>query len=269
MNRISIELVPRNQESLFAAFELVKENFPFINTVNIPDLRRFELRSWDACRMAAPYFAHSIPHLRASDFCLDQPKPLFAMVRQNRFSELLVVQGDPHENEERGPRRPATTLELIQLLAAEMPELKIYAALDPYRSGVQAEVDYLHAKRAAGAAGFFTQPFFDLRLAEIYLEQLAGIDVYWGVSPVLSAKSESYWRKRNRAFFPTGFEPTLGWNQKFGREMLRFVHQVGGNIYFMPIRVDLFDYLCGIFDDMILLPAAARASDQLPELSNV
>ena len=39
-------------ESLQRELQQVRENFPGINTINIPDLLKFSLRSWDACIQA-------------------------------------------------------------------------------------------------------------------------------------------------------------------------------------------------------------------------
>jgi methylenetetrahydrofolate reductase (NADPH) len=46
--------------------------------------------------------------------------------------------------------------------------------------------------------------------------------------------------------FPRDFAPTLAWNQSFARGALELVRGAGGNVYFMPIRVDLERYLTGI-----------------------
>ena len=62
MNRISIELVPRNQESLFAAFELVKQHFPFINTVNIPSQDSFTRCSMVLEPAPSPACLNLLPH---------------------------------------------------------------------------------------------------------------------------------------------------------------------------------------------------------------
>ena len=60
MPRVSIELVPRNVESLEADLALVRERLPAVTTINIPDLLRFELRSWDACALARRDFKRAI-----------------------------------------------------------------------------------------------------------------------------------------------------------------------------------------------------------------
>ncbi|NIQ11361.1 MAG: methylenetetrahydrofolate reductase, partial [Gammaproteobacteria bacterium] len=192
MGKIAIELVPRNQEVLEQDLRQVKEHFPQIDTINIPDLLKFDLRSWDACVQAKAHFPHAIPHLRAIDFDLRQPFPLTEAFTKAGFDSILVIAGDQPQDMSRRVYR-TSTIELIRVIKTEMPSLKVYAGIDPYRTGIKAELDYVKRKCDAGADGFFTQPFFDLRLMEIYRDLLAGLDVFWGVSPVMSDRSKDYW----------------------------------------------------------------------------
>lgn len=52
MGQISIELVPRNREDLLLELQQLRHHFPDIDTINIPDLLKFPLRSWEACILA-------------------------------------------------------------------------------------------------------------------------------------------------------------------------------------------------------------------------
>ena len=67
----------------------------------------------------------------------------------------------------------------------------------------------IRRKLQAGAVGFFTQPFFDMRFLEMYADMLSGLNIYWGVSPIMSARSQSYWELKNNVVFPHSFEPTI------------------------------------------------------------
>ena len=245
MQKISIELVPRDHETLKQEMQLVQNNFPNIDTINIPDLLKFPLRSWDACIQAKEFFVHTIPHLRAIDFDLSKPFPLVEKFRENGIDSVLVIAGDQPQDMSRRVFR-TTSVELIRALKTQMPELKVYAGIDPYRSGIKTELDYVKRKLDAGAEGFFTQPFFDLRLMEIYHDLLSGVETYWGISPVMSVRSKDYWDNLNNAIFPPDFEPTLEWNRDFAKRALAFCKRTDSSIYFMPIRVDLVKYLEGI-----------------------
>ncbi|NQZ56020.1 MAG: methylenetetrahydrofolate reductase [Lentisphaeraceae bacterium] len=247
MSRISLELVPRSEQALLDDLNCVKDHFPQLDTVNIPDIIRFPLRSWTACQTAAPYITNRIPHIRSIDFTMDNPQEILDVIHNNSLKEVLIVSGDPPQDLSRKVYRTSAT-KIISFLRKELPDLKVYAALDPYRSGLKAEIDYVQKKVDAGAQAVFTQPFFDVRYMDIYAEQLHGLDIYWGVSPVLGERSRSYWENRNHAFFPKDFESTLEWNIAFAKEALAYVRERGDNIYFMPIRTDLQKYLGGILN---------------------
>ena len=166
-------------------------------------------------------------------------------LRENNINEVLVVTGDPPQDMGR-KIYPTISTDVIRKFKMEMPEVKVYAGIDQYRTSMRAESYSIKRKIQAGADGFFTQPFFDLRFLEIYAELLEGKEVYWGVSPVLSDKSVNYWETKNNVVFPKNFAPTLEWNIDFAQKVLEFVTRTNSNIYFMPIRTKLADYLSGI-----------------------
>ncbi|WP_223829669.1 methylenetetrahydrofolate reductase [Paenibacillus arenilitoris] len=247
--RVSLELVPRNADELSAELRLVKNRFPSINTINLPDLARFELRSWEAAGLSKASYGASIPHIRAMDFKADEPFALIDVLDRHAITEVLVVTGDA-PGDGRLPAGGATCTGLIAKLKREHPQLKVYAAIDPYRDSMRGEYEYVRRKIDAGADGFFTQPFFDSRLMELYADMLEGTDIFWGVAPVVTDKSRGYWEKRNRVVFPNHFEPTLAWNLDFSRQAIEFARQRKGHIYFMPIKVDLTAYLEGVFNEV-------------------
>ncbi|CAM4335883.1 methylenetetrahydrofolate reductase [Paenibacillus tarimensis] len=247
--RISIELIPRDLPRLRQELDMVAANYQQINMVNIPDLMRLPIRSWEGALEAVGSMPNAVPHIRAIDFDLRQPFALGEELIRKGIREVLVVAGDPPADMKRKVF-PTTSTELIRKLRQEYPDIKVYAAIDPYRAGLREELEYAQRKLEAGAAGFFTQPFFDLRHMEIFAEQLEGIELYWGVSPVMTDGSQGYWETKNRAVFPKDFRPTLEWNVEFARRALQFAKESGGHFYFMPIRVDLETYLDGVFDGM-------------------
>jgi methylenetetrahydrofolate reductase (NADPH) len=242
--RISIELVPRTEEDLRAQLAEVGA-FPRVDTVNIPDISRFPIRSWKGCLCALAHVSRAIPHLRAIDVDLSRPLAAAPDLGHKRIGEVLVVAGDAPADMSRAVYS-TTSVDLIRKLRREHPDVTVHAAFDPYRQGFQAERAYAVQKIDAGAAGLFTQPFFDVRLMEIFGELLDGMEVFWGVTTVTSRRSQQYWQSRNRALFPADFEPTLEWNRRLARDALAFTEIHGGNIYFMPIRTKVSDYLSGI-----------------------
>jgi methylenetetrahydrofolate reductase (NADPH) len=242
--RISIELVPRSHEALAAELARVRTYFPVVDTINLPDVSAFPLRSWEGCAaVTAPLRA--IPHLRAVDIDLTKPLPMAAAMTKHGVSEVLVVGGDTAPSMSR-TLYPTTSIELIRKLRHEHPELIVYAALDPYRQSFRGERDYALRKLEAGAVGLFTQPFFDLRLLAIYAELLPDVPIFWGVTSVLGERTKQYWLTRNHAILPADFAPTLAWNRRLAANVLAFAKARGDNVYFMPIKTDLVRYLEGI-----------------------
>jgi methylenetetrahydrofolate reductase (NADPH) len=244
-SHVSIELVPRSRESLDADLRVLHARFPAVSMVNVPDLLRFPVRSWEACHLARAYVPRAVPHLRAMDFDLTARFALKDLLAEHGLSEALVVQGDAPQ--ELCHRIYSTrSVELVAAIKAALPGVRVYTAFDPYRTSLRAEADSARAKLEAGADGFFTQPFFDLRLMDVCADLLAGCEVYWGVSPVMSRQQRRYWEVKNHAILPASFEPTLEWNRGFARAALGWVRERAASIYFMPIRTDLVTYLEGI-----------------------
>jgi methylenetetrahydrofolate reductase (NADPH) len=166
------------------------------------------------------------------------------VLRTHGIKEILVIAGDTQKAS--GPY-PTQTIPFIKKLRGEMPELKIYSAFDPYRSNIRYELDYLMEKEEAGSCGFFSQPFFDIRLLELYAEYLENKTVFWGIAPVISESSRHYWESRNRAIFPKGFRSDLAWNTQFCHQVMNFCTTGNFHIYLMPIKIDLTLYLESIF----------------------
>ncbi|WP_206059768.1 methylenetetrahydrofolate reductase [Novacetimonas cocois] len=241
---ISVELIPRDRETLLRDVAEVRACFPPADMINIPDLLRFPLRSWDAAELVRPHFPKVIPHIRAIDIAPGAPLP---GADQPGLGAVLVVQGDP-PSDLRHLTYPNTTESIIRRYRAEAPHLSVYAAFDPYRRAPYAEMEAVARKKDAGAAGFFTQPIFDMRMLELCMNWLHGENVFWGISPVVGPRSRSYWETTNHVIFPHDFEPTLDANISFARQMMRAVRAQGGNVYLMPLRVNLERYLTPLCD---------------------
>lgn len=141
---------------------------------------------------------------------------------------------------------PTNSVDVIWKFRKEMPEVKVYAGIDQYRGSMAQELYRIKRKLQAGAAGFFTQPFFDIRYLSVYADMLQGLEVYWGISPVMSARSQSYWERKNHVVFPHAFEPTLDWSIGFAKEVMDFAEREDANVYLMPIKTNLEAYLAGV-----------------------
>ncbi|GCD51458.1 methylenetetrahydrofolate reductase [Acetobacter pasteurianus] len=244
LSRLSVELIPRSAEALAADVTTVKATFPAADTLNIPDLMRFPLRSWDAAALVRPQFGNVIPHIRAIDIAPDAPLP---GADQPELEEILVVHGDPPADLSHRTY-PNSTESIIRRYRREAPHLKVYAAFDPYRRAPWKELEDVARKKEAGAIGFFTQPVFDLKLFDLCREWMQGECVFWGLSPVIGPKSRSYWETTNHIVFPRDFSPTLDANIQFAQTVLKELAQEKGKAYLMPVRIKLEQYLPALLD---------------------
>ncbi|GGQ94069.1 methylenetetrahydrofolate reductase [Deinococcus ruber] len=243
--RISIELVPRSRSVLEAELLDIRSKLSDVRTVNIVDLLRLKTRSWEGCSLALAHLPEAIPHIRAIDIDPRSPLPMAEALVSHGIREVLVIEGDPPAD--MGHRTYAvTSLEIIRKFQRELPQIRVWAGLDPYRQSFARERDYAEAKLEAGAVGFFTQPFFDLRMLEIWAELLPACEVFWGATSVTTERSLSYWQNRNKAILPKNFDLSLEANRAFARELLAFARNSGGHAYFMPIKESSAEYLSGV-----------------------
>ncbi len=246
MKRISVELVPRSEETLREELKLLKEQITSIDLINIPDLLRYDMRSWEGAAIAGSLFPAAMPHIRAMDINLEAPLPMAGYLRAHEIHEVLVIEGDVPQDMKHTVY-PTVTTDVIRKFRQEMPGVRVYAGIDQYRGSMRQEQYRIRRKLQAGAAGFFTQPFFDMRYLEMYADMLAGLEIYWGVSPILSERSQSYWERKNSVVFPRDFAPTLAWSIAFSKRVLDFAERQGDSIYLMPIKSNLTEYLSGVF----------------------
>jgi len=245
MTRISIELTPRSLDSLVNDLRLVTTRLPSADMINIPDLLRMPIRSWEGCRVARQFYGCTVPHIRAIDLDLQTPLPMAEYLRTHGINEVLIVTGDrPQDLTHR--IYPTSNLDAISKFKKELPDVRVYATLDPYRQSLRAERDLVQRKLDAGADGFFTQPMFDLRLLAVYAELTDPAKTFWGASPVLSERSKNYWETTNCVVFPREFQPTMAWNRALADRLLQQIRSLNSNVYFMPIKADLVEYLGGV-----------------------
>lgn len=239
LSRLSVELIPRDDAALRADVAAVKQFMPTADTLNIPDLMRFPLRSWQAAEAMQPLFPQIVPHVRAIDIAPNAPLPGTGQVG---LQEVLVIHGDPPADLSHRTY-PNSTEAIIRRYKKELPHLRIYAAFDPYRRAPWQELEEIQRKKDAGAEGFFTQPVFDLKLFDLCHEWLHEETVFWGLCPVIGPRSRSYWETTNHVVFPHDFTPTLDANIHFAQTVLKQLSAENGRVYLMPLRVKLEQYL--------------------------
>lgn len=241
---ISFEIVPRSLEAFDEQYAFVRKLDNGINIINVPDIQRFDTRSWELATRIDRKQYRFIPHFRAIDFKIESGE-LYRIIEQYHLDSVLLVSGDPPEGLTRAYYN-TDVVDLIRAVRLRFPRLNIYAGFDPHRQGLQDECDYTQRKADAGATGFFSQPFYDSRLIEIYAEHMQGLETYIGISPITSQASKNYWEVKNKVKFPVGFRPDYDWNIAFANAVIASAAASGLNVYFMPIRIDLERYFSEI-----------------------
>jgi methylenetetrahydrofolate reductase (NADPH) len=237
---ISFEIVPRSLEAFDQQYSCVQQLDAGINTINVPDIQRFDSRSWELATRVDRSQYRFVPHFRAIDFKIGSGD-LFRIIDDYQLDSVLLVTGDPPEGLKRAYYN-TDVVDLIRAVRQRYPALNIYAGFDPHRSGVQDECDYIQRKVDAGAGGFFSQPFYDSRMIEIYAEQMQGLETYIGISPITTKASMNYWEVKNKVKFPKNFQPDYQWNVDFAHQVMALAAANDLHVYFMPIRIDLERY---------------------------
>jgi methylenetetrahydrofolate reductase (NADPH) len=239
---IYLELVPLAGPSWEMTVLETMSAYPFLSGINVPDIMRISVRSADAAARLAKMGVSAIPHIRAMDRDIPTALGLVDQLRESGVSAILIVSGDAPQNPS-AVCHPVTSEALITAVKKHCPEMRVYAALDPYRQSIREELAYCRRKQAAGADGFFTQPFFDPRLAEIFLEQLRDTTVFLGIAPVTTENSLRYWMATNNVVFPTGFSLDLRDNARLTQQLIVLAEAYQQHVYLMPIKVPVRDYL--------------------------
>ncbi len=238
--KFSFEIVPRTNQAFEEQYNFVKTLDQSISMINVPDIQRFDIRSWETGENIDRKKYQFVPHFRANDFSIESGD-IFKIIEENELDHVLLVSGDPPEGIKRKFHN-TSVLDLIESVKKKFPNITIHAGFDSHRSGIQEECDYVQKKIDAGATSFFSQPFYDVRMIEIYAEQLEGIDIFIGLSPITTLASMNYWEVKNKVKFPTSFEAEYKWSIDFSNKVIAMARDVGFNIYFMPIRINLEDY---------------------------
>jgi len=238
--KFSFEIVPRTDDAFEQQYNFVSTLGETISMINVPDIQRFNIRSWETGVKIDRTKYNFVPHFRASDFSL-QSGDIFRVIEENQLDHVLLVSGDPPEGIKREFHN-TSVLDLIRVVKQKYPDITIHAGFDPHRNGIQEECHYVQRKIDAGASSFFSQPFYDMRMIEVYAEHLQGVEMYIGLSPITTVASKNYWELKNKVMFPASFKADIDWNIDFSNKVIAMAKEVGFNIYFMPIKINLEDY---------------------------
>lgn len=235
--KISFEIVPRSNQAFDEQYSFASSLGKSISMINVPDIQRFDIRSWETKKKISQPHHQFVPHFRATDFSI-KSGDIFKIIDGYELNHILLVSGDPPEGIKKTLHN-TNVVDLIKSVKTEYPNITIHAGFDPHRGGLQEECNYIQRKFDAGASSFFSQPFYDKRLVEIYAEHLQDLNIFIGLSPITTLSSMNYWEIKNKVKFPKAFEPSYQWNIDFSNEVLEMARTMDFNIYFMPIKIDL------------------------------
>lgn len=247
-SEIALELVPNSIETLLEEARFSMATSHRICSINIPELRSKPIKGHHAAMAYLQQGIDAVPHFRTIDRTYEELESLIAPLIPVGLKSVLLITGDPIADPAFVPSG-VTPVNAIPRLKKAFPGLKVYAGFDPYRQGFRAEIDYCREKLAAGADGFFTQPFFSTHLLETWLEQLKDTQVWVGLSPVTTASFKGYWEKTNKVVFPPDFTIDLQSNCANERDLLRVAKRYGQKAYLMPITVSCNEYLPELFKE--------------------
>ena len=236
-----IELVPRSLSDIRDLAVSLLQEFPFLDGVNVPDVVRLPHRSHDVALDLAANGILAVPHVRCIDRPLDDTVALASRLIDGGVNHLLLVSGDRPKNGD--PVHEVSPVDAIRRIKSEVPGMTVYAGIDPYRSNLATEVAYIRAKQNAGVDGLFSQPFFDVRLAQFFEKIVQGTPLFFGISPVLSETSRHYWATVNHVVFSPDFELTLDANAQLAADLIDHADESGQHVYLMPIKADPVVYL--------------------------
>lgn len=244
---ILLELVPKQIDALISQIHEIGKKYPEIDGYNIPDIKAIKNRSYQCAEELLKQRITAIPHIRSIDNSIQKTLTIIGNLKNRGLERVLIVSGD---NNKKIPTKKysISSVKLISRIKQTHPSLKVYGALDSYRTSAKKELLYCQQKIDAGADGFFTQPFFCEKDASYYLEKLKHTNLYIGLSPVLTEKTKQYWETVNNVKFDSRFKLTMNYNHDIGKKIIELTKQYKQSLYLMPITTDPMQYLSGIFN---------------------
>jgi methylenetetrahydrofolate reductase (NADPH) len=242
---ILLEIVAKNNETFSGEVKEILSLFPEIDIINIPEIISLPIRCFDSSKVLLKAGIPTIPHIRAMDYAINDHLKRVSELIPLGLKSLLVINGDITPTNTLN--NPPSTIEVVKALKKEYPFLSIYCGLDPYRSSYKEEITYCQKKLAAGADGFFTQPFFEEKLALPYLNELKDTTLFLGSSPVLSKSNYEYWVTKNKVTFPPDFKIDFEYSSQIAKKLLALAKNYHQHVYLMPITTPVIKYLTGVF----------------------
>ncbi len=245
---IALELVPRSLDGILRESKTSLATFPFVTSINVPEIRRLPVKSFEPSSLLLENSVPTTPHFRMIDRSEKELLEKIAILVEAGLQQVLLIGGDPPKDSPDFVPSGLTTIQGIKAVKREFPNLKVFAGLDPYRSSFREELDYAFRKKEAGADGFYTQPFFSLGMLELWAEQLPEAEIWFGIAPVYTERSKNYWERTNKVVFPPSFSFARDYNTRLARQLLVTISEVRQRACLQPVANGALEYLKDIFE---------------------
>lgn len=245
---IALELVPRTLDGILAEAKESLSTYPFVTSINIPEIRKLPIKSYEPTELLLQNKIAATPHFRVIDRTEKELLEKIAKLVESGLKQVLIIGGDPPKDDPHFTPSGLSTLTAVKTIKREFPSLKIYTGLDPYRSSFREELDYAYSKQEAGSDGFYTQPIFSIGLLEQWQEQLPDAEIWFGIAPIFTEKSRRYWERVNKVVLPSNFSYDMEYNVRLARQLLVTINEMHQRGYLMPISNGALNYLQSIFD---------------------
>lgn len=245
---IALELVPRSLDGILRESRESLSTFPFVTSINVPEIRRLPIKSFEPSLQLLQNSVPTTPHFRMIDRSERELLEKISVLVEAGLSQVLLIGGDPPKDNPDFVPSGLTTLQGIQAVKREFPKLKVFAGLDPYRNPFREELDYAFRKQDAGADGFYTQPFFSVGMLELWAEQLPNTEIYFGIAPVYTEKSRNYWERVNKVVFLPNFSFEKDYNTRLARQLLVTISETKACACLQPVANGALEYLHNLFD---------------------
>lgn len=245
---IALELVPRSIDGILAESKESLSTFPFVTSVNVPEIRRLPIKSFEPSLNLLENSVPATPHFRMIDRSEKELIGKISLLVRAGLKQVLLIGGDPPKDNPDFVPSGLTTLQGIRAVKREFPNLKVFAGLDPYRNPFREELDYAFRKQEAGADGFYTQPFFSVGMLELWAEQLPDTEIWFGIAPIYTERSRNYWERVNKVVFPPNFSFDRNYNTRLARQLLVTISETKARACLQPVANGALEYLQDIFN---------------------
>ncbi len=213
---VTVEIPPPKGSNAIPAIETAKKVLGRVDGVNVTDNQRGIMRM---CPMAFCHLLKEMGHNPIMQMCTRDRNRLALQsdilgASALGIENICIMTGDHPKLGDHPDAKPVFDLDSIQLVKVikemekgvnmsgkkleEAPRFFIGGVINPFFEPFELELIKLRKKISAGAEFFQTQPFFERKSLERFIEQVKGIDAKFliGISPLKSIKMVNFMNEK-------------------------------------------------------------------------